>query len=167
MSRPASLTLPRTAGAFPLPSHPAVLGQQLALVPAAAALLFAAQKTGGVVVSTTDKTAHVLVERKVKHPKYAKQYKITKKFAVHDEENAANVGDVVTFAPCAPKSKRKRHSLTGFIEQKNQNQKVRECVHACVRACVCARGRAPRPARFPHWPRAHLTDGPSARFGRC
>ena len=119
-----------------MPSHPAVLGQQLALVPAAAALLFAAQKTGGVVVSTTDKTAHVLVERKVKHPKYAKQYKITKKFAVHDEENAANVGDVVTFAPCAPKSKRKRHSLTGFIEQKNQNQKVRECVHACVRACV-------------------------------
>ena len=51
------------------------------------------KKISGVVVSTKMKdTATVLVDRFVKHPKYQKFIKSSKKFQVHDPENTAEVG---------------------------------------------------------------------------
>ena len=63
----------------------------------------------GVVVKTAMKdTATVLVERYVKHPKYKKYQRLSKKFLVHDPGNQAVVGQKVTIKETRPISKRKR-----------------------------------------------------------
>jgi len=63
----------------------------------------------GVVVKTAMKdTATVLVERYVKHPKYKKYLRRSKKFLVHDPGNALQVGQKVTIKETRPISKRKR-----------------------------------------------------------
>ncbi len=62
----------------------------------------------GVVVSDKmQKTAVVLVERFVKHPKYQKFITKTKKYKAHDENNTAKIGDKVTIQSCRPMSKDK------------------------------------------------------------
>ncbi|MDO8493602.1 MAG: 30S ribosomal protein S17 [bacterium] len=62
----------------------------------------------GVVVSDKmQKTAVVLVERYVKHPKYQKFITKTKKYKAHDEAGAAKMGDKVTIQSCRPMSKDK------------------------------------------------------------
>lgn len=73
----------------------------------------AQQKTiKGVVVSDKmDKTAVVAVTRFVKHPKYGKYFKITKRYKAHDETNAAKVGDQVEITPTRPRSKDKRFAI--------------------------------------------------------
>ncbi len=66
----------------------------------------------GVVVSKTgDKTATVMVERRVMHPRYRKFVKRFKKYLIHDEENQANVGNIVTAVECRPISKNKAFRL--------------------------------------------------------
>ena len=68
----------------------------------------------GVVVSDKmDKTVVVSVERRVMHPIYKKFIRRTKKYAAHDEGNAAKVGDVVKIRECRPISKRKRWEVVG------------------------------------------------------
>jgi small subunit ribosomal protein S17 len=63
----------------------------------------------GVVVKTAMKdTATVQVERYVKHPKYKKYMRLSKKFLVHDPGNEAHIGDKVTIKETRPISKRKR-----------------------------------------------------------
>ena len=63
----------------------------------------------GVVVKTAMKdTATVQVERYVKHPKYKKYMKLSKKFLVHDPGNTAAVGQKVVIKETRPISKRKR-----------------------------------------------------------
>jgi small subunit ribosomal protein S17 len=66
----------------------------------------------GKVVSTkmTD-TITVAVERYVKHPKYKKYLRRTKKFLVHDKGNTAQVGDTVDIKEVRPISKRKTFEL--------------------------------------------------------
>lgn len=66
---------------------------------------------GKVVSDAQDKTVTVLVERRFKHPLYKKYVKQTKKFAAHDENNTAKVGDLVAIEECRPISKRKRWTL--------------------------------------------------------
>ena len=66
---------------------------------------------GKVVKISGDKTISVLVERKVVHPKYRKIVKRFKKYAVHDEKNAAKVGDLVSVVSCRPISKTKSYRL--------------------------------------------------------
>lgn len=79
----------------------------------------AAQELLGTVVSTaTDKTATVLVSRKVPHPRYHKLINKSKKFAVHDEENTAKVGDVVYIKQCRPMSKSKKFTLGEVVTAK-------------------------------------------------
>lgn len=74
-------------------------------------------KTGGrvlrgtVVSSKMQDTCTVAVERYVKHPKYKKYQRLTKKFLVHDEGNTASVGSKVEIKEVAPISKRKRFTL--------------------------------------------------------
>ncbi len=62
---------------------------------------------GRVVSSAMQKTIVVAVDSLKLHPKYKKNYRVTKKYHVHDEKGAARVGDTVTFAECRPISKTK------------------------------------------------------------
>lgn len=63
----------------------------------------------GVVVSDKmKKTIVVTVNRFVKHPKYGKYFKVSKKYKAHDEDNKYKIGDKVTIMECKPISKDKR-----------------------------------------------------------
>lgn len=66
---------------------------------------------GTVVASKMQDTCTVAVERYVKHPKYKKYMRRTKKYLVHDAGNTAEVGDKVEIAEIAPISKRKHFTL--------------------------------------------------------
>ncbi|HEY0980328.1 MAG TPA: 30S ribosomal protein S17 [Candidatus Paceibacterota bacterium] len=66
---------------------------------------------GTVVSDKMDKTVVVAVTRFVKHPKYKKYLKITKKFKAHSEDNAAKKGDLVSIVEGRPISKDKRFSV--------------------------------------------------------
>jgi small subunit ribosomal protein S17 len=66
----------------------------------------------GTVVSTKmQDTITVAVERYVKHPKYKKFMRRTKKFLVHDAGNTAKEGEVVDIREIRPMSKRKHFEL--------------------------------------------------------
>jgi len=66
----------------------------------------------GVVVSDAqDKTVVVKVERRFMHPLYKKFIKRSKKYAAHDENNQAKIGDVVRIRECRPISKNKTWEL--------------------------------------------------------
>ena len=66
---------------------------------------------GRVVSNATDKTITVKVETYKKHPLYGKRVKYSKKYAAHDENNIAKVGDTVRIAQTRPLSKTKRYEL--------------------------------------------------------
>ena len=72
----------------------------------------------GVVVSDkADKTITVKVETYKKDPLYNKRVKYSKKYAAHDENNMAHVGDKVRLAQTRPLSKTKRYELVEVIEK--------------------------------------------------
>jgi len=73
--------------------------------------------SGKVVKKAGDKTATVLVERKVLHPRYHKTVKRFKKYLVHDERNEANIGDVISAIECRPISKNKAFRLLEIVER--------------------------------------------------
>ena len=74
--------------------------------------------TIGIVVSDkADKTITVKVETYKKHPLYGKRVKYSKKYAAHDENNMAHVGDKVRLAQTRPLSKTKRYELVEVIEK--------------------------------------------------
>ena len=66
---------------------------------------------GRVVSAKNDKTITVLVETYRNHPLYKKRVKYSKKYAAHDENNIAKVGDPVRIAQTRPLSKTKRYEL--------------------------------------------------------
>ena len=70
---------------------------------------------GVVVKSAMKDTATVQVERYVKHPKYKKFMRLSKKFLVHDVGNTAQIGEKVTIRETRPISKRKRFILVSRI----------------------------------------------------
>lgn len=66
------------------------------------------KKLKGVVVSRAmQKTIVVSVSSYVKHPKYGKYIKSSKRYKAHDEGNKYHVGDQVTIEECRPISKDK------------------------------------------------------------
>ena len=66
----------------------------------------------GVVVSDKmDKTVVVSVSRFIKHPKYGKFYKVSKKYKAHDEENKCKIGDEVEIIETRPISKDKKFKV--------------------------------------------------------
>ena len=70
----------------------------------------------GVVVShKMDKTAVVVVTRKVKHPILGKYIKRSTKFHIHDELNQCQEGDLVEICEGRPVSKTKSWVLTSII----------------------------------------------------
>jgi small subunit ribosomal protein S17 len=73
--------------------------------------------TGRVISNKMDKTATVLIERKVKHPIYGKYIRRSTKLHVHDEQNACREGDVVTIEQCRPLSRTKSWRLVEIIER--------------------------------------------------
>ena len=73
----------------------------------------------GIVVSdTNDKTITVKVDTYKKHPLYSKRVMSSKKFRAHDEENIAQVGDVVEIMESRPLSRTKRFRLTKVLEKR-------------------------------------------------
>ena len=75
------------------------------------------QERRGVVVSDAmDKTIVVKVEAIRSHPKYKKVIRRSTKFHAHDEQNSANVGDVVRIVETRPLSKTKNWRLAEIVE---------------------------------------------------
>ena len=71
--------------------------------------------TGTVVSDKMNKTAVVLFERKVKHPKYGKYIKKSTKYKIHDEDNKCRLGDIVTITEVRPISKDKSWKLVEVL----------------------------------------------------
>lgn len=78
-------------------------------------MTFKREIQGVVVQKSGDKTASVLVERKVVHPRYRKIVKRFKKYLIHDEKNTAKVGDTIVAVECRPISKRKSFRLKAVL----------------------------------------------------
>ena len=68
-----------------------------------------------VISSKMDKSATVMVERKVKHPVYGKYIRRSTKLHIHDEENACQEGDTVIIQQCRPLSKTKSWRLVEVV----------------------------------------------------
>lgn len=63
----------------------------------------------GIVVSDKmAKTVVVAISRLIKHPKYKKYYKVTKRYKAHDEKGEYHTGDKVVIQETRPLSKEKR-----------------------------------------------------------
>ena len=71
--------------------------------------------TGKVISDKMDKSATVMIERKVKHPVYGKYIRRSTKIHIHDAENACHEGDVVIIEQCRPLSKTKSWRLVEVV----------------------------------------------------
>jgi len=76
-----------------------------------------AEKTGVVVSNKMQKSCVVAVQWQVRHGLYGKTERRTSKFMVHDEDNAAKVGDTVEIVETRPQSRRKRWSLKRVVRK--------------------------------------------------
>lgn len=74
---------------------------------------------GTVVATKMQDTITVAVERFVKHPKYKKFQRRTKKYLVHDKGNTAVTGDTVDIQETRPMSRRKHFELLANITKKS------------------------------------------------
>ena len=72
-------------------------------------------RVGRVISNKMEKTIVVAVETSVKHPLYKKVMKTTYKLKAHDEENVAQVGDIVEVMETRPLSKDKRWRLVSIV----------------------------------------------------
>ncbi len=90
------------------------------------------QKVGRVVSNKMQKTIVVAVESLKKHRIYKKTYKVTRKFKAHDEENTANIGDIVRIEETRPLSKDKRWRLVEILTASAQTPAVAEVAAADV-----------------------------------
>jgi small subunit ribosomal protein S17 len=74
------------------------------------------ERRGVVVSSAMDKTIVVKVDTIKAHPRYKKVVRRSAKFHAHDEQNTANVGDIVRIVETRPLSKTKRWRLVQIVE---------------------------------------------------
>jgi small subunit ribosomal protein S17 len=74
-------------------------------------------RIGKVVSNKMDKSIIVAIERRIIHPIYKKYFKKTTKFMAHDQNNVANIGDIVKIMETRPLSARKRWRLVEVIEK--------------------------------------------------
>ncbi len=72
---------------------------------------------GRVVSDKMDKTITVLVETKKEHPMYKKQVKYSKKYKAHDEQNTAQIGDLVEIMETRKLSATKTARLVKIVEK--------------------------------------------------
>lgn len=93
-----------------------------------------ARKLVGAVASDAQhKTIVVAVARRVTHPVYGKQYTVTKRFAAHDENNEAHVGDKVEIVETRPISKNKAFRLARVIETGHANVELKDETEAVTK----------------------------------
>ena len=78
------------------------------------------EKVGEVVSTKMSKTIVVEVGRRVPHPIYKRIMNKRSKFYAHDEEQTANLGDVVRIIECRPLSRLKRWRLGEVIRRAAQ-----------------------------------------------
>jgi small subunit ribosomal protein S17 len=64
-----------------------------------------------------DKTVTVELEQRSTHPLYGKVVRSNRTVKVHDEQNAAHVGDLVSIMETRPLSKTKRWRLESIVER--------------------------------------------------
>jgi small subunit ribosomal protein S17 len=74
-------------------------------------------REGLVVSDKMDKTVVVIVEDRVKHPKYGKVIRRTKKYKAHDGANACGIGDRVLLMETRPLSATKRWRVAEILEK--------------------------------------------------
>lgn len=79
-------------------------------------MAFKREIQGVVVKKAGDKTATVLVERRVMHPRYRKIVKRFKKYLIHDENNIVKIGDTISAIECRPLSVRKSFRLKAVLK---------------------------------------------------
>ena len=75
--------------------------------------------TGKVTSAKMEKTIVVEVQRLVKHAKYRRVVRISKKFYAHDENRQAKTGDTVRIVASRPLSKLKRWRLKEVLTTKS------------------------------------------------
>lgn len=78
-------------------------------------------RVGRVCSATGNKSIAVLIERHVRHPLLGKEMRVSRKVHAHDENNEANVGDVVRVMETRPLSKLKRWRLVEVISNEVQS----------------------------------------------
>ena len=74
-------------------------------------------KLGTVTSNKMEKTITVRVDTIKQHPLYKKTIRTSKKYKSHDENNEANIGDVVRIMECRPLSKDKRWRLIEIVKK--------------------------------------------------
>ena len=82
--------------------------------------------TGIVTSNKANKTIVVAVTSRETHPIYGKQYTVTRKYAAHDEENIANIGDRVVIIETRPISKSKSFKLSEVVEKSRGSIELKE-----------------------------------------
>ncbi len=75
------------------------------------------ERVGHVVSDKMDKTIVVVVERRVRHPRYEKVITRASRFYAHDEKNEAKTGDRVRITETRPLSRLKRWRLVEVLER--------------------------------------------------
>jgi small subunit ribosomal protein S17 len=73
------------------------------------------KKLEGTITDSKNKTAIVLVERRIKHPKYKKYMKRGKNYKAHDENSEYKAGDKVVIEETRPISKDKHFKIIAKI----------------------------------------------------
>lgn len=71
---------------------------------------------GAVISINANKMIVIRVDTMKMHPKYHKQYRVSRKYHVHDEKNLAKVGDTVKVVACRPMSATKRWRLDSVVK---------------------------------------------------
>jgi len=74
-------------------------------------------KKGTVVKISGERTVKVEVNEYLAHPKYKKQYRVTKGFLVHNDGKEVKEGDQVVITPCRKISKQKSWTI---LDPKNK-----------------------------------------------
>ena len=72
---------------------------------------------GSVVSDKMDKTVVVRVERLVRHPRYGKVLRRTKRYKAHDEGNVCCIGDLVRIVESRPLSREKRWVVEEILKR--------------------------------------------------
>lgn len=72
--------------------------------------------TGRVTSNKMDKTAVVAVETIKQHPLYRKTIRTTQKYKAHDENNQAQIGDLVRIEESRPLSREKRWVIIEWVQ---------------------------------------------------
>jgi small subunit ribosomal protein S17 len=83
-------------------------------------------KTGKVVSDKMAKTVIVQVNTFRRHPLYGQVMRQSKRYMVHDEQNASHIGDEVRFCLCRPISRHKSWVLMEITRPSRSQMRVQE-----------------------------------------